>query len=118
VNASAFAGYDWLARRKRKEWLCTNCVAVRANCLHGFTPAPGVHLLHNPVNVVPDRILREVQLRSDLLRWFQEWLILWRRAEISAAASTFTTFTTVTTVGSARGPETLGSFLDPAVAAK
>jgi len=47
------------------------------------------------------------------LRRFKEWLNLWRRAEISDAASTFTTFTTVTTVGSARGPETLGSFLDP-----
>ena len=30
---------------------------------------------------------------------------------------TFTMFTTVTTVGSARGPETLGSFLNLAVAA-
>jgi hypothetical protein len=44
----------------------------------------------------------------------QEYLNLWRRARTSDAASTFTTFTTVTTVGSARGPETLGSFLDPA----
>src|SRR5260221_10893274 len=50
------------ARRKCYEWLCSNRVAVSANGLHGFTPAPCVHLLHDPVNVVPDRILREIQL--------------------------------------------------------
>ncbi len=44
--------------RKRKEWLCSNRVAVRANGLHRFTPAPDLHLFHDSVNVVPDRILR------------------------------------------------------------
>jgi hypothetical protein len=50
-------------RPNAKEWLCSNRVPVRAKCLHGLTPAPGLHLLHDPVNVVPDRVLREIQLR-------------------------------------------------------
>src|SRR5438552_16120438 len=39
------------------------------------------------------------------------------RGLLCTSTGTFTMFTAVTTVGSARGPETLGSFLNPAVAA-
>ena len=42
-------------------------IAMGPNRLHGFTPAAGIHLLQDPVNVVSHGIAGEMQLRSNLL---------------------------------------------------